>query len=111
LAEHTGLDDTELAHWDDISRRLHVPFHQGVVSQFDGYGELRELDWVGMSTKYGDIRRLDRVLEAEGDSVNRYQASKQADTLMLGYLFPPRELRALFTRLGHRLDDETWRRT
>ncbi|MFJ4698980.1 MULTISPECIES: glycoside hydrolase family 65 protein [unclassified Streptomyces] len=111
LAEHTGLDDTELAHWDDISRRLHVPFHQGVVSQFEGYGELRELDWVGMSTKYGDIRRLDRVLEAEGDSVNRYQASKQADTLMLGYLFPPRELRALFARLGHRLDDETWRRT
>ena len=39
--------------------------------------------------RYGDIRRLDRILEAEGDTVNRYQASKQADVLMLGYLFSP----------------------
>lgn len=111
LVEHVGLDASELAHWDDVSRRLHVPFHQGVISQFAGYGELDELDWVGYGAKYGDIRRLDRVLEAEGDTVNRYQASKQADVLMLGYLFPPRELSALFTRLGHRLDDETWKRT
>lgn len=45
------------------------------------------------------------------DSVNRYQASKQADVLMLGYLFPPAEPAALFRWLGHRLDDELWRRT
>ncbi|MCZ9337839.1 hypothetical protein NGM37_08610, partial [Streptomyces sp. TRM76130] len=42
---------------------------------------------------------------------NRYQASKQADVLMLGYLFSPAELRSLFARLGHRLDDDTWHRT
>lgn len=111
LAEHTGLDTSELAHWDDVSRRLYIPFHQGVISQFAGYGELSELDWVGYRARYGDVRRLDRVLEAEGDSVNRYQASKQADVLMLGYLFPPRELRSLFARLGHQLDEDTWKRT
>lgn len=111
LVERTGLDEGELELWEDVSRTLHVPFHAGVISQFEGYGDLAELDWDGYRGRYGDIRRLDRILEAEGDSVNRYQASKQADVLMLGYLFSPAELRGLFDRLGLRLDDETWRRT
>ncbi|MFB9392469.1 glycoside hydrolase family 65 protein [Streptomyces coeruleoprunus] len=111
LEERIGLRHSELALWEDVSRRLHVPFHSGVISQFHGFGELAELDWEGMRRRYGDIRRLDRILEAEGDTVNRYQASKQADVLMLGYLFSPAELRGLFQRLGHVLDDETWWRT
>ncbi|WP_326672083.1 glycoside hydrolase family 65 protein [Streptomyces canus] len=111
LVERTGLDGGELEQWEDVSRTLHVPFHQGVISQFEGYGDLAELDWDGYRKRYEDIRRLDRILEAEGDTVNRYQASKQADVLMLGYLFSPAELRSLFERLGHRLDDDIWRRT
>ena len=111
LAERTGLDDGELEQWEDVSRTLHVPFHDGVISQFEGYGDLAELDWEGHRRRYGDIRRLDRILEAEGDTVNRYKASKQADVLMLGYLFSPAELQDLFGRLGHRLDDELWLRT
>ncbi|WP_432033971.1 glycoside hydrolase family 65 protein [Streptomyces antibioticus] len=111
LAERTGLDDGELEQWEDVSRTLHVPFHEGVISQFEGYGDLAELDWEGYRHRYGDIRRLDRIMEAEDDTVNRYKASKQADVLMLGYLFSPRELRGLFERLGYRLDDETWHRT
>lgn len=93
LVERIGLRDGELALWEDVSRRLYVPFHAGVISQFHGYGELAELDWDALRRRYGDIRRLDRILEAEDDSVNRYQASKQADVLMLGYLFSPSELR------------------
>ncbi|MFI9833306.1 glycoside hydrolase family 65 protein [Streptomyces sp. NPDC051913] len=111
LVERTGLDGGELELWEDVSRTLHVPFHAGVISQFEGYGDLVELDWDGYRRRYGDIRRLDRILEAEGDTVNRYQASKQADVLMLGYLFSPAELRGLFRRLGLRLDEETWCRT
>ncbi|MFF2779564.1 glycoside hydrolase family 65 protein [Streptomyces sp. NPDC058052] len=111
LRERLGLDEGETARWDEVSRRLYVPFHRGVISQFAGFGELAELDWERYRARYGDIRRLDRILEAEGDTVNRYQASKQADTLMLGHLFRPDELSALFARLGHRLDDETWRAT
>ncbi|MFS8204758.1 glycoside hydrolase family 65 protein [Streptomyces sp. CWNU-52B] len=111
LVERTALDGGELELWEDVSRTLHVPFHDDVISQFEGYGALDELDWDGYRKRYGDIRRLDRILEAEGDSVNRYQASKQADVLMLGYLFSPSELRELFGRLGHRLDDATWQRT
>ncbi|MCX5316577.1 glycoside hydrolase family 65 protein [Streptomyces sp. NBC_00154] len=111
LLERLGLDPAELERWEDISRRLYVPYHRGVISQFAGYGELDELDWAAYRERYGDIRRLDRILEAEGDTVNRYQASKQADVLMLGYLFSPGELGGLFQRLGHVLDDETWRAT
>ncbi|MFF3291006.1 glycoside hydrolase family 65 protein [Streptomyces sp. NPDC003023] len=111
LYERTGLDRGELARWDDVSRRLYVPFHAGVISQFHGYGGLEELDWDGLRARHGEIRRLDRVLEAEDDTVNRYKASKQADVLMLGYLFSPAELSGLFERLGYELDDETWHRT
>ncbi|WP_151478314.1 glycoside hydrolase family 65 protein [Streptomyces albicerus] len=111
LVERTALDGGELELWEDVSRTLHVPFHDDVISQFEGYGDLAELDWEGYREQYGDIRRLDRILEAEGDTVNRYQASKQADVLMLGYLFSHAELQGLFRRLGHRLDEDTWRRT
>ncbi|WP_329334007.1 glycoside hydrolase family 65 protein [Streptomyces sp. NBC_01352] len=111
LVERTGLDVGELEQWEDVSRTLHVPFHDGVISQFEDYGKLEELDWAGYRRRYDDIRRLDRILEAEGDTANRYQASKQADVLMLGYLFSPDELQGLFRRLGYRLDEDTWRRT
>ncbi|WP_050790691.1 glycoside hydrolase family 65 protein [Streptomyces sp. e14] len=111
LLERTGLDGGELQRWEEVSRTLDVPFHDGVISQFAGYGDLAELDWPGYRDRYGDIRRLDRILEAEDDTVNRYKASKQADVLMLGYLFPPAELRSLFGRLGHHLDEELWSRT
>jgi trehalose/maltose hydrolase-like predicted phosphorylase len=111
LLDHLGLESEETDRWEDVSRRLYVPWHRGIISQFDGYGDLEELDWDAYRARYGDIRRLDRVLEAEDDHVSRYQASKQADTLMLGYLFPARRLAALFARLGHHLDDETWQAT
>ncbi|MFJ6542920.1 glycoside hydrolase family 65 protein [Streptomyces sp. NPDC091385] len=111
LFERARLDPAELPAWDEISRRLHIPFHAGVISQFAGYDALAELDWDGYRERYGGIRRLDRILEAEGDTVNRYKASKQADVLMLGHLFSPAELRSRFRRLGHDLDDDLWHRT
>ncbi|GGP36972.1 glycoside hydrolase family 65 protein [Streptomyces abikoensis] len=111
LLERGRLDLGQLPLWEDVSRRLVVPFHQDVISQFDGYGDLAELDWKRYRERYGDIRRLDRILEAEGDTVNRYQVSKQTDVLMLGYLFSPKELASLFERLGYGLTDELWQRT
>ncbi|MGP3950653.1 glycoside hydrolase family 65 protein [Streptomyces sp. 7N604] len=111
LFEHIGVAEGEPERWEDVSRRLRVPFHRGVISQFEGFGDLEELDWEGYRQRYGDIRRLDRILEAEDDTVNRYQASKQADVLMLGYLFSPAELSDLFRRLGYEFSDELWHRT
>jgi alpha,alpha-trehalase len=101
LSEKLGLTDAELAQWDHVCRRMFVPFHDGVISQFQGYGELAELDWEGYRGRYGNIQRLDRILEAENDDVNRYKVSKQADALMLLYLLSSDELRELLHRLGY----------
>jgi trehalose/maltose hydrolase-like predicted phosphorylase len=111
VIEAIGLRPGELVRWDDLSRRMYVPFHDGVISQFEGYGELAELDWADYRRRYGDIRRLDRILEAEGRSVNDYRVSKQADVLMLLYLLGPDELADLMDRLGYPLSPATIRRT
>jgi alpha,alpha-trehalase len=111
LWETLGLSREELDRWEDLSRKMTVPHHDGVISQFEGYGELEELDWDGYRERYGDIHRLDRILEAEGDTPNRYKVSKQADVLMLFYLFSADELRELFERLGYELTPETKART
>lgn len=106
LLETLGLTSGELAHWDEVSRRMYVPFHDGVISQFEGYGELAELDWDRYRAQYGNIQRLDRILEAENDDVNRYKASKQADVLMMLYLMSSTELIEILDRLGYRLAPE-----
>ena len=106
LLERLGIHGRELNRWDDVSRRMYVPFHENVISQFEGYADLAELDWAGLRERYGNIQRLDRILEAENDSVNRYKASKQADVLMLFYLLSADELRELFARLRYRFTPE-----
>ncbi|WP_346798935.1 glycosyl hydrolase family 65 protein [Halomonas sp. Bachu 37] len=106
LCETLSVSEQEISTWDSISRRLSIPFHDGVISQFEGYERLDEFDWKGYQEKYGDIHRLDRLLEAEGDTVNRYKASKQADVLMLFYLFSAQELGDLFHQLGYPFDPE-----
>ncbi|GGV35287.1 family 65 glycosyl hydrolase [Kitasatospora herbaricolor] len=111
LLERLGLGQGELDRWQEVSRRLRVPFHDGVLSQFDGYERLAELDWTAYRRRYPDLRRLDRILEAEGDTVNRYKASKQADVLMLFYLFSAHEVRGLLRRLGYPAGHELFRRT
>jgi alpha,alpha-trehalase len=89
-----------------------VVFHSdGVLSQFEGYEQLLEFDWEGYRDKYGNIQRLDRVLEAEGDTTNRYKVSKQPDVLMLLYLLAQDELRGLLAHLGYEVSDEQLART
>jgi trehalose/maltose hydrolase-like predicted phosphorylase len=108
LATRLGLSAQEIARWDDISRRMFVPFHDdGIISQFEGYEKLRELDWEAYRTRYGNIQRLDLILEGENDSANRYKLSKQADVLMLFYLFSAEELGELFERVGYAFEHDT----
>ncbi|MBV9169456.1 MAG: glycoside hydrolase family 65 protein, partial [Chloroflexi bacterium] len=102
-----GLESQETERWADITRKMFVPFHDGVVSQFEGYERLLELDWDAYRTRYADIGRMDLILEAEGDTPNRYKLSKQADTLMLFYLLSAEELRELLAGLGYPLTSET----
>jgi trehalose/maltose hydrolase-like predicted phosphorylase/beta-phosphoglucomutase-like phosphatase (HAD superfamily) len=102
LRAKIGLTDGEIEQWRDMSRRMFVPFHgDGIISQFEGYEDLRELDWDAYRAKYGNIQRLDRILRAEGDSPDHYKLAKQADTVLLFFLFSESELRGLFERLGY----------
>nr|WP_329603860.1 glycosyl hydrolase family 65 protein [Nocardia seriolae] len=90
---------------------MSVPFHDGVISQFAGYEQLAELDWDRYRATYPDIARLDRILESEGDDINRYRAAKQADVLMLFYLLSADELREVLDHLGYELPAELIPRT
>ncbi|MGC1211818.1 MAG: glycosyl hydrolase family 65 protein [Micromonospora sp.] len=105
LWQRLAISDAEFARWDHMSRRLYVPFlPNGLLSQFDGYTDLDELDVEVYRDRYGDIDRLDLILEAEGDHTNRYQTSKQADVLMLLYLLSAEELTALLGQLDYDFD-------
>jgi trehalose/maltose hydrolase-like predicted phosphorylase len=83
----------------------------GTLTQFEGYEDLLEFDWEGYRERYGDIARLDRLLEAEGDSTNRYKLSKQADVLMLLFLLSRSELLELLAGLGYQVSEEQLART
>lgn len=107
LREFLEIEDEELVRWDEISRKMFVPFHdEKIISQFEGYEHLKEFDWEGYRQKHGDIQRLDRILEAEDEDVNSYQASKQADVLMLFYLFSSEALGELFEHMGYEFDPQ-----
>jgi trehalose/maltose hydrolase-like predicted phosphorylase len=107
-----GLSDDELRTWDEMSRRMFVPFHgEGILSQFEGYADLEELDWERYRAEHPNIGRLDRILKAEGDDPNRYQLAKQADAVMLFFLFSGDEVRELLERLGYDHDPDLARRT
>jgi trehalose/maltose hydrolase-like predicted phosphorylase len=69
------------------------------------------LDWDSYRQRYGNVQRLDRILEAKNDDVHRYKPSKQADALMLLYLLWSDELRELLDRLGYRFAPDQIPRT
>lgn len=108
LMARLSITRHDVARWNDISRRMFVPVQEnGIISQFEGYETLLELDWDHYRARYGNLQRLDLVLEAENDTPNRYKLSKQADVLMLFYLFSAEELGALFSRLGYPFTHDT----
>jgi trehalose/maltose hydrolase-like predicted phosphorylase len=107
LVETLGLGSAERQRWSDISGRMAVPIApDGVICQFAGSHDLPDLDQVAYRARYGDLSRLDRILEAEGRSVDEYQVTKQADVLMLFYLLSADELRELLEGLGYALPPE-----
>ena len=111
LRAKLGLSDDEIARWQEMSHKMYVPFHgDGIISQFEGYDELEELDWDGYRERHGNIQRLDRILRAEGDDPDRYKLAKQADTVLLFFLFSPDDIRGLFERLGYEWAADSARR-
>jgi alpha,alpha-trehalase len=108
ICSKLDISAEEFRLWEDICHKMRVVFHDnGIISQFEGYDRLEEFDWKGYQKKYDDIQRLDRILEAEDDTPNRYKASKQADVLMLFYLLSAEELAEIFEQLGYPFEYET----
>ncbi|MEX5296415.1 glycosyl hydrolase family 65 protein [Kocuria sp. CPCC 205268] len=112
LWRRLDLREDEVARWDRVRTRLRVPFlADGVLAQFEGYEELPEFAWEDYRARYGYIGRLDLILDAEGRSTNDYRLAKQADVLMLLYLFSAEELRELLGQMGYDFPPEAVRAT
>jgi trehalose/maltose hydrolase-like predicted phosphorylase len=103
LTEKLNINKEDLLRWEKIGRNMYVPFiNDGkIIEQFEGFDKLKDLDWEKYHTEYGEILRLDRILEKEKDNVNEYKAVKQADVLMLFFLFSAEELIDLFNYMGY----------
>ncbi len=107
LEESVGFTAEDISRWKDITKKMFVPMTKdNLIMQFEGYEDLKELAWDDYHKKYGQALRLDRILESENDSCNNYKASKQADVLMLFYLFSAEELKSLFKGLGYTFNPE-----
>lgn len=108
LLRRLKISDTELKRWEAITQHMYIPFFENshVIAQFEGFDTLEDLDWDKYRSKYGENMRLDRILGAENDDINKYKAVKQADVLMLFYLFSIKELQSIFHKLGYDFEPE-----
>ncbi|NLO52427.1 MAG: beta-phosphoglucomutase family hydrolase [Bacteroidales bacterium] len=100
------LTAAEIEQWTQITHRLNLVIEDDIISQYDGYFDLDELDWDYYRKKYGNIHRLDRLLKAEGDSADHYKVAKQADTLMTFYALPAKEVDGVLEHLGYDLSED-----
>lgn len=107
LQMRVGFDNKDIESWKEISSKMYIPFNEeGVIMQFDGFEELDDLDWDKYRSEYGETIRLDRILEKENDSPNNYKACKQADVLMIFYLFSSDKIIEIFDHLGYEFKAE-----
>jgi beta-phosphoglucomutase family hydrolase len=94
----------ETERWNDIASRLNLVLSpDGIISQYDGYFDLKELNFDEYRQKYNNIYRMDRILKAEGKSPDEYKVAKQADTLMTFYNLSKEEVDAILDRLDYHL--------
>ena len=102
--EKLGFKAEELDLWKDIAGKLFLDINEeGIIAQYEGYFDLKELDWEYYKKKYGNIYRMDRILKAEGLTPDEFKVSKQADTLMTFYNLEKEEVDSLLSGLGYKL--------
>jgi trehalose/maltose hydrolase-like predicted phosphorylase len=94
LVERLDLTAERLAQWQDVA--AHIIIHHdpetGLMTQFDGFFELAEVDWPAYADRQHSLQYL---LGIEG--ANASQVIKQADVIMLLCLF------------RDQYDEQTWR--
>ena len=107
ILEILSLTQKDLDRWNMIMNGLGLHLSEaGIVEQFKGYFDLKELDWDHYRNEYNDIHRLDRILKAEGKSPDDYKLSKQADFLMSFYNLGESEVTRIIESLGYRLPED-----
>jgi trehalose/maltose hydrolase-like predicted phosphorylase len=81
------LFEEEFLHWSMVARQLHVPSpdKNGLIEQFEGFFALEEFPLQHHDRLKAPVRRL-----LDWKRVNRSRICKQADVLMLPFLFPER---------------------
>jgi len=107
VTHKVGFTKEDIEKWEILIEKMYIPFNNEIIMQFEGFDKLKDLDWDKYKKEYGYSLRLDRILEKENDSPNNYKACKQADVLMLFYLFSADELKRIFKDLKYDFDPKT----
>lgn len=103
----TDLTKADLEEMDAIKGKLGLDINdEGIIGQYEGYFNLKEIDWDYYRQKYGNIYRMDRILRAEGESADDYKVAKQADTLMVFYNFAKEKVDGILADLNYQLPDD-----
>jgi beta-phosphoglucomutase family hydrolase len=104
VMQKISLTNEELNSWSKIQKNLNLIISpDGIISQYDGYFNLKELDWDYYREKYGNIYRMDRLLKAEGKSADDYKVAKQADMLMTFYNLDKEQVDQILSDLDYKL--------
>ncbi|WP_375270051.1 glycoside hydrolase family 65 protein [Enterococcus sp. DIV0212c] len=107
LFNKTEITAENLEKMNDIRKHLSIEVNEdGIIAQYEGYFDLKEIDWEHAKEKYGNIYRMDRILKAEGQSPDDYKVSKQADTLMLFYNLSKEKIDEILEELGYDLPED-----
>ncbi len=111
ITSKINLDSEEIKKWKTISQNLNIPLSDDeIIEQFDGYFDLKELDWDAYRKKYKNIYRLDRILKAEGKTPDDYKLAKQADTLMTFYNLDEEDVSAVLKNSGYKISPDYLRK-
>ncbi|MHC5269333.1 glycoside hydrolase family 65 protein [Enterococcus sp. LJL98] len=96
------VPETFLQDIGQMKHQLYLEINdEGIIAQHAGYFSLKELDWAAYREKYGNIYRMDRILNAEGLNADDYQVAKQADTLMIFYNFAKEQVDQILYDLNY----------
>lgn len=107
IQEKTQITTDHLVAMASMKHQLELEINkEGIIAQFEGYFDLKDLDWAHYQEKYGNIYRMDRILNAEGESADAYKVSKQADSLMIFYNFSKKQVRQILTDLDYDLPED-----
>jgi HAD superfamily hydrolase (TIGR01509 family) len=104
LKSKVNINSTDFELWETISKKLKLDIsEEGIIAQYEGYFNLKELDWDYYHKKYGNVHRMDRVLKAENLSPDEYKVAKQADALMTFYNLDNERVTQIIENLGYSL--------